>query len=184
LKLIGLLLRSRCRAHLAEVVALAYEFPPGGGDLLDRLRLGELAHEPLRLGLVSGPQRVHCLLALVGDLSEPLHELLVRVADLGRRVERGELGREPAQALEPLGQRVALLLGSRIRRRLDPRAALELRDECLEALLVLGLRQRRVRRRGGRGGGRLRAAVVAAARDQEAGGTEGEQRLQTGITSM
>src|SRR3954452_15012397 len=52
LKLIVLLALSMGWTDLAQVVALANELAPGGGDLPDRLRARELADEPPRLRLV------------------------------------------------------------------------------------------------------------------------------------
>src|SRR3954469_3598555 len=76
LKLIVLLALSMGWADLAQVVALANELPPGGGDLPDRLGARELADEPPRLRLVSCLERGDRLLALVGDLAKTCDELL------------------------------------------------------------------------------------------------------------
>src|SRR3954447_12189857 len=128
LKLMLLLVWSRRRARLAEVVALACEFPARGGDLRDRRRLGEGADEPLGAGLVAGLQRRDRLLRLACDLPHARDELLVRVADVGGRVEALELGGERAGPLEPLLECGALLLRRGVRRRVDRRSALEALD--------------------------------------------------------
>src|SRR3954468_20820831 len=177
LKLIRSLPRSWRPAHRTEVVALRGELAPRGRHLLDRQRIERAAvraEQLARLGLVAGSHRGAHFLAVGREAPQARHEQVLRMAHLGGRVEALARGGERAGAVETLLDPVCLLLERRVLRQRDRGGLVRCGDGCLEARLVLGLRR----------GRRLLALVLGAAGEQQPGGAEDEQRLQTGITSM